>query len=109
MESTTYRDPAVNMRATLLDAISAPGNGEWCSTEGFDKFSIHLVKESGATLTGGQLYVSNEPAPPAAGGVAYGAAVSASAIIEIKIPIRWIRFAVGGLTGAKVSAYLEAV
>jgi hypothetical protein len=105
----TYPDPRVNMRAKILDGVSAPTNGEWCKTEGYDKYSVHVVKEAAATLTGCQVYVSNEVAPAADGGVTYGSAVTASALIEVKIPVRWIRLAIGGLSGGKVSAYLEGV
>ena len=104
-----FADPKANMRVTLLDGVTASGNGEWASTEGYDKISIHLVKASAATLSGAQVYVSNEPAPAANGGYAYGSAYTASAFIEIKIPARWMRVAIGSLSGGAVSAYLEAV
>ena len=104
----TFADPRVNMRALLLDRETAPTLGAWVGTEGYDKFSIHVVKGSGTTLSA-QAYVSNEPSPAVDGGVAYGSPVAASAYIEIKAPYRWIRMAAPTLSGGVVSAYLEAV
>ena len=102
-----FSDPAVNMRVALLDRVVTTGNGEWFETAGYDKFTIEVVKDSGATLSA-QLYVSNQPAPLPDGGVAYGTAVTASAIIEVHRPFRWMRLA-PTLSGGAVSAYLEAV
>jgi hypothetical protein len=105
----TYKDPSINMRAKIADKVAAQGNGEWCSTEGFDKFTIHVVKNGNPTFSA-QMYVSNEDAPPAAGGVAYGTApVTDAALIEIKVPVRWMRLNVGSISGGSISAYLEAV
>ena len=104
-----FSEPPYNMRVLLLKGVTAAGDGEWVETAGYDKFSIHLVKASAATLSGAQVYVSNEPTPAANGGYAYGSAYTASAFIEIKIPARWMRVAIGSLSGGAVSAYLEAV
>ena len=103
----TFSDPRVIMRAVLLNKVAVTGNGEWCETAGYDKLSIHIKKDSGATLSA-QVYVSNEASPAADGGVAYGTAVTASALFEIKIPVRWVRLA-PTISGGAVSAYLEAV
>lgn len=107
MEITTYKDPTVNMRALLLDEVAAPTSGEWCLTEGFDKFSIHIIISNTATV---QVYVCNKPSPANADDyVKVGNDISASALVEIKVPVRYIKVKVTSVSSGNVSAYLEAV
>ena len=102
----TYRDPTTCMRGVLLDAVAAPDNGEWVEVEGYEKKSIHIIISGTAVA---QVRVSNAPVKPAnnVDGIKYGGDYAASALAEIKIPVRWIKVKVSACTVGTVNAFLQ--
>ena len=105
--SETYRDPSTCMRGVLQDGQVAVDNGDWLDVEGYEKKSIEIIIAGTAT---GQVFVSNAPTKPAnnVDHVKYGNDVAASALVEIKIPVRWLKVKVSALTpGASLSAYIQ--
>lgn len=117
MPATSYQFTEKNagLIGTLLDAVVAQDNGSWLNILGMDKISIHIVIAN-ATVT---IHGSNESGPAdntdgvdlvAAGltQLATNATITASTIIAIKIPLKWVKVKVTAVAGS-VSAYLVAV
>lgn len=109
--SEPTRHPNTGMRGTLLDAVVAANNGDWLDVEGYEKKSIEITIATpgggGATAT---VYVSNAPVKPAntVDHVAYGTPATANALVEVKIPVRWIKVKVTAVTApVTVSAYIQ--
>jgi len=105
--SETYRDPTTCMRAVLQNNVEALDHGDWINVEGYEKKSIEIIISGTGTA---QVYVSNAPVQPlnTVDHVKYGNDVSSSGLVEIKIPVRWLKVKVSALTpGASVSAYMQ--
>jgi hypothetical protein len=116
--SSPFTDPTVNLHGTLLDAVATTTDGEWMNVEGYDKISIHLIIASATVILCG----SNEDNPlNSTHGVDLVAAkladniavaspgnISASTIVLIKAPLKWIKARVTVNSGS-VSAPFVAV
>lgn len=105
IEST--RDLATSAAATLAENIVSIDHGVWVGVGGLEKKSIEFIITGTATA---QVFVSNLPTQPANADdhIKYGNDVVASALVEIKIPVRWMKIKVPSINaGASVSAYMQ--
>jgi hypothetical protein len=101
-------DPTTNMRA-VMEVITAPGNSGWLEAAGWDKVSLHIEITGGSAKA--QIFRSNKPGPvTSSDGIQHGSDISASAIVDIKAPSRYLMINVPDCdAGAQVSAWVEAV
>jgi hypothetical protein len=106
--SETFRFPNTGMRGILLDGLSAQDNGDWLDVEGYGKKTIEVIISNSAAV---QVYVSNAPTKPlnTEDHIKVGADVSASALIELTSPVRWLKAKVSAWTSGTVSAYVNGI
>ena len=102
-----YSDPAASAEATLADNIVATDPGVWVGVRGLEKKTIEIIINGAATV---QIFVSNLPTVPANSDdhAQYGINVTGSGLVEVKVPVKWMKIKVLALTpGASVSAYMQ--
>jgi hypothetical protein len=101
-----FQDPTTNLRGKLLDAMASTTDGEWVDVAGFDKISLHLVISATATV---KICGSNEVGPlNSSHGYQIFPDKTASEIVAIKTPLRWIKARVTANSGT-VDLFFEGV
>ena len=95
------------MRATLLDAVGATGDGEWIDVSGLRTSSVHVIITATAPML---LRGSNEPTKPANNTHGFSLqthTVTGGGIIEV--PCNWVKAYVSAWTSGTVTCYFYGV
>lgn len=93
------------VNATLLNAVTATGDGEWMNIEGFHPLSFHV---KGITTASVQIRGSNAPTKPANASdeLQLGSTVTADALVSLDAPVKWIKAKVSAYTSGTISVYM---
>jgi hypothetical protein len=106
-EIETYMLPKVGMRSTLHDEVATTATGDWVNVEGYKKLSVCAIIETTATV---QVRASNEINPAASDdGALVGSALTATGLVQLEVPVRWIKAKISSHGAGGVSVFLEAV
>ena len=111
-----YADKSYCLRGTIAENVVGTSSGQWFFVEGYEKKSIDIRIAGTASV---QVCVSNyigdpandedgQPIPPANSddGIAFETALSASGLVEMKSPVRWIKVKVVSGSGT-VNAWMQ--
>lgn len=109
MATIVTRQERVNgftlLEATLLNGVTATGNGEWFDVAGFHPCSFQI---SGITVATVQFRGSNAPTKPADASDEFklGSDVTADALVALDAPVRWIKAKVSAYTSGTIFVYM---
>ncbi len=94
------------LRATLLDAIVATGNGEWIDISGLKAYNIHTSGITTATL---QIRGSNDVSKPsdATHDIQLGSSITADGMKEFATPLKWIKVRVTVWAAGTITTVIE--
>ncbi len=94
------------MKATLLDAIVATGNGEWIDVSGLEKYNIHTSGITTATL---QIRGSNDETKPsdATHDIQLGSDITADGMKQFTTPLRWLKVRVTVWSAGTITTVIE--
>lgn len=92
----------------LLDGATATSNGQWVDARGFRRMSVHVSGFGTATV---QIRGSNAATQPDNGshGAQLGSDVTSESIVDVDLPVRWIKARVSAYTSGTIDANLNAV
>lgn len=88
----------------IVDAV-AVGNGSWFDASGVADMTVHV-----AGITTATVIVSGSNAPTIPADSTHGATlatVTADSIVDIQMPVRWIKARVSAWTSGTINAYVE--
>ncbi len=94
------------LRATLLDAIVATGNGEWIDVSGLKSYNIHTSGITTATL---QIRGSNDVTKPsdATHDIQLGSNITADGMKQFTTPLKWLKLRVTVWTSGTITTVIE--
>lgn len=94
-------------RATALNAVAAIGESDWIDISGCPRFSVHVSGITSATVV---VTGSNAPTIPAA--ATHGieiSTVTVDSIINVAIPLHWVKVRCSVWASGTISAWVEGV
>jgi hypothetical protein len=105
--STTVYGKVI-MRANLIPAAVATGNGEWIDTSGMSAMTIHIGGITTATVEISGSNESTRPADATHGIKLNGTDITANQMFTVTVPVRWLKARVTAYTSGTINAWLEA-
>lgn len=94
-------------RATPLNGVNGVFAGEWFAMEGFDHFTVHV---SGITTATVNVRGSNRPTkPPSSNNEILLQSLSSNAVVDIALPVRWLKVDVSSYSEGQVYAWVEGL
>jgi hypothetical protein len=108
IDSGRYSGNNAWLAVRLLHDQAAVTDGVWIEVKGFKRLSIDISGITTATL---EVRGSNDPLKPlnTNHGRQLGANVTADAIVNVDVPVRWIKVRVSAHTSGTINANMQAV